>query len=121
MPKPKLKVLSGGGRKPKRELPVSMRPTVGLVSDVTPTRGFRARDYLTDQEDKTMPERFRGRSRVYPEVKLLQAAKAWYRAQVEHARDAGYQNMRAFAREQLTTEEEVLFARVKALLTWEKT
>jgi hypothetical protein len=95
-------------------------PRAALVTDVTPEGGFRARDHLTDEEDETMPAKFRGRSRVYPEINVLNAAKSWHRIQLALSKARGYLDPMAYAKSQLTPEERVLFTAVTAMKKWEK-
>jgi hypothetical protein len=91
----------------------SDRPLIAIVSakELDPEKTLLATDYVDD---------VRGRSRIFPELNALHAAKGWYRDMIRLARSEGYTDMKKFFKSDLvTTADKRLFHAVGALIDWE--
>lgn len=127
--KTKLELVKGGGKKSAKPALAVNRPLIRVVpaSELDPKKGLSARSYITPAEDaeeieKGLPLKARGRSRVYPEINVLNAAKGWHRSMVRFARSQGFgpENMKKFFKEaHITDMDKKLFDMVQAFINWE--
>lgn len=134
-----------GGNKPSRardpKLAVN-RPLIGVVAPekLDPKKGLRAQDYVPKfatagearqyeieterarkHAQKEHQEQLKGRSRIYPEINVLNSAKGWYRGMIRLARSEGYTDMKKFFKESesVNDHDKRLFDSVTAFIEWE--
>lgn len=129
-----------GGRKHKTpgdltQVYASDRPLIQIVlsSELDPAKGLRAENYVhrTYHEQKLVEakerltekdvEHARGRSQLYPEINVLNAAKAWYRRILRMSRSEGFKDVREFFKksENVNADDKRLFDATKAFIEWE--
>lgn len=101
------------------------KPLIAVVSsqDLDPAKGLRASDYIhrTHHENKVLEET-KGRSRIYPEINVLNSAKAWHQSMIRLARREGYYDVKKFFKESdlVTPDDKRLFDAVEAFKKWEQ-
>lgn len=139
-----LRLVRGEG-KPSRSRDPKLainRPLVRSVpaSELDPKKGLRAKDYVprfaTEAEQRhyddevkkakdrvkaTHQEQLKGRSRIYPEINVLNSAKGWYRSMIRLARSEGYTDMKKFFKESdlVGPSDKRLADAVLAFIEWE--
>ncbi len=95
-----LRVIKGGNKPSKNDGLAVNRPLIGVVpsTDLDPKKGLNAKAYLDPPQmrEKISEEHQRGRSRIYPEINVLNAAKAWYRSMIRLMRSGGYNSLKTF-------------------------
>lgn len=134
--KKNLRLVRGEG-KPSRSRDPKLaihRPLIRVVpaSELTPnTLQARAYVHRTHHEQATIEsyekekidahEKQKGRSRIYPEINVLNSAKGWYRSMIRLARSEGYTDMKTFFKESLAVNahDKRLFDAVGAFIEWE--
>jgi len=121
-----LQVVQGGKKTAKKsveKLAVN-RPLIGIVpaAQITAKKGLVASDYLNEPVDETLSEKkYRGRSRVYPEINVLTAAKRWHLSLLRHAKKHGYSTLsQYFKSETVLDADKKLADAVTALVAWER-
>ncbi len=118
-----LTVVAGGKKHSppaaRRQVFAQDRPLIGVVNaeDITPEKGLSARNYL--KPDNPTPTV--GRSRLYPEINVLNSAKGWYRSMIRLARSEGYTDVKKFFKESqlVNPHDKRLFDTVEAFIEWE--
>lgn len=125
-----LKVVAGGKKDvppapaKRRQVLAQDRPLIGIVraEQLDPAKGLRAKDYVhrTYHENKVL-EGSGGRSRIYPEINVLNSAKAWYRSMIRLARSEGYSDVKKFFKESdlVNDHDKRLADAVLAFIEWE--
>ena len=102
------------------------RPLIGIVesSELDPKKGLRAQDYLDPEQMRTKmsEEHQRGRSRIYPEINVLNSAKGWYQSMIRIARRDGFTDMKKWFKESpfVSPHDKRLFDAVKSLIEFER-
>ena len=121
-----LRVIKGGNNPSKNSKLAVNKPLIGIVqsTELDPKKGLRAGDYLdpAQMRAKVSEEHQKGRSRIYPEINVLNAAKGWYRSMIREARRDGYTDMKKFFKESIFVgpNDKKLFDAVKALIEFEQ-
>ena len=124
-----LRLVRGEG-KPSRSRDPKLainRPLVRSVpaDEITPNTLLpRAYVHRTIHEQRVLEDDTRrggGRSRVYPEINVLNSVKGWYRSMIRLARNEGYTDMKKFFKEShvIGPADKRLFDAVGAFIEWE--
>lgn len=97
------------------------RPLIAIVSpaELDPAKGLSAKTYLDAASERDA--KFDGRSRIYPEINVLNSAKAWHRGMIRLARSEGYTDMKKFFKESeiVNAHDKALFFMTQSLVEWE--
>lgn len=119
-----LRLVDGGGKPRKKSTLAVDRPLIRAVpvGELDPKKGLRAQAYLLSaQMQESTADLQKGRSRIYPEINVLNSAKGWYRRMIRLARSEGYTDMKKFFKESdlVGPTDKKLFESVGALIDWE--